>query len=462
MAWLERLQTKGLSIVTEDGFMPADLGTRGRLARTSYAYGRDVGEGLDSNVVMSPVNWILRNFTEAVPVVEVRKSRIWEYAEDHPLELRLQSPNPFYNDDLLWKATIVSYALDGNAYWQKVRNPFGEVLGYWYMPHFLVEPKWSQEGEFISHYEYRPNPGKRPINLPVRDVVHYRFGLDPRNVRKGLSPIKPLLREVFTDEEAANFSASILRNMGVPGGVIAPRDANALPSQPDVEAMKAYMRSGFTGDKRGEWLVLGTPTDIKQFGFDPQSLMLGNLRDIAEERVCAALGVPAAVVGFGSGLQQTKVGATMKELRKEAWDSCIRPMQNSLAKQLTAQALPDFQAQTRRFRVRFDASEFAASQEEETEKANRIAMLAEKGVLRVDRAQEALGLEVDSSRAIYLGPAPAGTTAEPKDEPKPDSEVAPALNGNGNGAKAETTDEALLRVIAARVGGNGLNPVNEE
>jgi HK97 family phage portal protein len=460
MAWLERLQTKGLSIVYEDGFTAIDAHLHGRLPSTARSYARDVGEGLDSNVVMSPVNWILRNFTEAVPVVEARRNGRWEYSEDHPLELLLQRPNPFYNDDLLWKATIVSYALDGNAYWQKVRNPFGEVLGYWYMPHVLVEPKWSQEGEFISHYEYRPNPGKRPINLPVRDVVHFRFGLDPRNVRKGLSPVKPLLREVFTDDEAANFSASILRNMGVPGGLIAPADKEALPDAESVKAMKDYMRSGFTGDRRGEWLVLGTPTDIKQFGFDPQSLMLGNLRDIAEERVCAALGVPAAVVGFGSGLQQTKVGATMKELRKEAWDSCIRPMQNSLAKQLTGQALPDFQAQTRRFRVRFDASEFAASQEEETEKATRFALLVEKGVLRVDRAQEALGLEVDPSRAVYLGPSAPGATpaGEREDEPEPVLNE----NGNGNSAKAETTDEALLRVIAARVSGNGFNPDNEE
>jgi HK97 family phage portal protein len=463
MAWLERLQTKGLSIVTEDGFIPADLAYQGRLPRTAYAYGRDVGEGLDSNVVMSPVNWIARNFTQAPAMVEVLRNGKWEPYADHAIGNLLRKPNPFYSGGLLWKSTIISYCLDGNAYWQKVRNPFGEVLGYWYMPHFLVEPKWSGDGsEFISHYEYRPNPAKQAIRLPVRDVVHYRYGaLDPRNPRKGLSPVKPLLREVFTDEEAANFSASILRNMGVPGGVIAPKDPNALPSQPDVEAMKAKMKSGFAGDSRGEWLVLGTPTDIKQFGFDPQSLMLGNLRDIAEERVCAALGVPAAVVGFGSGLQQTKVGATMDGLIKEAWYSCIRPMQHDMAEQATDSLVADFVVQERRYRVGFDVSKVPAFQEDEMAKAERVVLLAEKGVLRVDRAQEALGLEVDPTRAIYLGPSEAG--AAPANEP-PQEAPEPGLNGNGNGkgAKAETTDEALLRVIAARVGGNGLNPVNEE
>lgn len=423
MAWLEKLEAKAFSIniLDGDGFIPADIHSHGRLPRTAYGYARDVGQGLDSNVVMSPVNWIMRNFTEAEPIVQAKRSGTWERVEDHPLETLLHRPNPFYADDLLWKATLVSYAIDGNAYWQKVRNEIGQVVGLWYVPHFLLEPKWPADGsDFITHYEYRPDPGKRPLTLLPRDVVHFRFGLDPRNVRKGLSPVKPLLREVFTDEEAANFSASILRNMGVPGGVIAPKSGEHLPKDEDVKAMKEYMRTAFTGDKRGEWLVLGTPTETSAFGFDPQSLMLGNLRDIAEERVCAALGVPAAVVGFGAGLQQTKVGATMQELIKEAWYSCIRPMQRTISKQASMWLLPDFVTQTRRFRVHFDISEVPAFQEDHTEKATRVALLVEKGVLRVDRGQAILGLEVDPERAVYLGPAEAG--------------AAPPIVPNGNGS----------------------------
>jgi phage portal protein BeeE len=276
-----------------------------------------------------------------------------------------------------------------------------------------VEPKWPQGGSvFISHYEYRPAGLGGTIVFPVDDVVHFRFGLDPRNTRLGMSQLKPVLREVFTDEEAATFSAAILGNMGVPGGVISPASKDALPNQDDIDRMKEHMK-GFRGERRGEWLVVGSPTEIKQFGFDPNNLTLGNLRDIAEERVCAALGVPAAVVGFGSGLQQTKVGATMRELRREAWDSCIRPMQNDMGKQLTRQALPDFVTQLKRFRVRFDASDFSASQEAESEKTERAARLVESGILRVDRAQAMLRLEVDPSRAIYLGPGPAPEAPPP-------------------------------------------------
>jgi HK97 family phage portal protein len=414
--------TKGLTIMTQDGFIAQDV------AQRLWSLGTD--SMLDTNVVMSPVNWVLRNFTEADSIVERRTNGIWERDEDHALTRLLETPNPYYGEALLWKATVLSYCLDGNAYWMKVRNTFGEVLGYWYMPHFAVTPKWPQDGSiFISHYEYRPISGQGPIILSVKDVVHFRFGLDPRNTRLGMSQLKPILREVFTDEEAATFSAAILGNMGVPGGVISPSNKDALPGQDDVDRMKQHMQ-GFRGERRGEWLVLGTPTDIKQFGFDPNNLTLGNLRDIAEERVCAALGVPAAVVGFGSGLQQTKVGATMRELRREAWDSCIRPMQNDMAKQLDRQALPDFVTQLKRFRVRFDASDFSASQEQESEKSKRVATLVEAGILRVDRAQQMLGLEVDPSRAIYLGAGSAPKPGAAEDNGIP-AALAARMNGNG-------------------------------
>ncbi|MGE4163877.1 MAG: phage portal protein [Vicinamibacterales bacterium] len=408
---VRRWVLKDYQVFADDGFIAADA------AQRWSRYGQLPDDFLASNVIMSPVNWILRNFTEAEAVVERRQTHGWQSDPDHELSRLLAQPNPFYGDNLLWKATVLSLCFDGNGYWQKIRNRFGDVLGFWYLPHFLVEPRWPLDGSrFLSHYEYRPVPAGQPIRLPVDDVVHYRVGLDPTNTRKGLSMLKPLLREVFTDDEAATFTSAILGNMGVPGGLIAPSSNDALPTEDDVKFLKAKMQS-FRGTQRGEWLVLGQPTEVKQFGFDPNALQLANLRDIAEERVCAALGVPAAVVGFGSGLQQTKVGATMRELRKEAWNSCIRPLQNDSAKQLSHQIIPDFVVQTRRFRVRFDTSTFAASQEEETEKAERVSGLVTAGILRVDRAQAMLGLEVDPDRAIYLGgggaPKPRAGATEP-------------------------------------------------
>lgn len=440
MGWLTKMQqsagTKG------DDFTPAQSFRISQLPNSRYPYGRSVKHGLDSNVVMAPVNWILRNFTEAELRMQRKTKGMWQPLPDHDVIELIDRPNKFYDGDLLWKATLTSYVLEGDAYWLKVRNVFGGVIQLMYLPHFLVEPKGSGD-ELITHYEYRPWWGAPKVDLDLRDVIHFRFGLDPRDMKHGLSPLKPLLREVFTDDEAANFSATILKNMGVPGGVIAPKDGSSLPNSDDVEEMREYMKKAFNGDRRGEWLVLGTPTETSQFGFDPNQLMLGNLRDIAEERVCAALGIPSAVVGFGSGLQSTKVGATMKELRRLAWTSAVQPMQRSLARQASSELIPEFQTQERRFRLWFDVSSVPAFQEEETELARRVTLLVEKGLLRVDRGQEMLGLEVDDTQAVYL--RPMGSLAIPADglAPTPPPGL-PSPNGNGNGDEEDEDEQEVM------------------
>ncbi|MFW6089689.1 MAG: phage portal protein [Gemmatimonadota bacterium] len=415
-------------------------------ARHAAAGRTKIGDGRGANVVMAPIQWIQRTFTLAEPVVQERDGRLWKPLPEHPAEERLSDPNPFYDGDTLMKAMVLSFCIDGNAYWRKIRSRLRGVVELWYIPHWLIEPKWPRDGStFISHYEYTPLDGTK-IDLDPDDVVHARNGLDPDNPRKGLSPIKAALREVLTDEEASAFSAYILHNMGVPGGVIAPEDAASAPDQGDVEELKEYMEKGFAGKNRGRWLVLGSPTKVQQFGFDPNRLMIGPLRDISEERICAALGVQPAVVGFGAGLQQTKVGATMRELVRLARVNCIEPTQDTIAKQLTRQLLPEFDPDPRRRRIRFDNASVPLFAEEETERAKRVGTLVSNGVLRVDHAQEMVGLEVDDSQAIYLRPttheavragkAPEGGSGGGSEDgrdgdPPPPNRLRPAMHRNG-------------------------------
>ena len=417
---------KSLTILSDrTGFIPISLVHAGV---TSV----NTNRGLMANVVMAPVMWIQRTFTEAELVVQRRKADgIWERVMDHPLEELIAEPNDSYDGDALWKATVLSYAMDGNAFWWKVRNAYGEVIELWYIPHWMIRPIWPLDNSaFITAYQVTMGMQTPTLLLP-RDVVHFRFGIDPEYPRLGLAPLKSVMREVESDMQAAEFSETIVGNMGVPGLIFAPKDNSQSITPDQLKELRDYLQNASGGSNRGKNIVLGKATDVTQLGFDPNKIMLPNLRDISEERVCAILGIPAAVVGFGAGLQTTKVGATMREVVKLAWIQCLIPMQKTMARQLTKQLLPDFVAQTRRFRARFDMTEASSFQEEFDLRASTISRLVEKGILRVDRAQQMLGLEVDDTREVYLVP-----TATPEVDPAAD----PALTTAPTEPSAPGTD----------------------
>ncbi|MBA5777465.1 phage portal protein [Stappia sp. F7233] len=396
---------------------------QGLLKGTRYDYRKAVGDGLDTSVVTAPVQWIGRALPEARLTVTSRRGRqVTEISEHGALQL-IRRPNAYYGDIALWMATVFSFCLDGNAYWIKLRNGAGRPGELWYVPHWTMEPFGSDDGEkFISHYRYTPGGGLQPMRLEAEEVVHFRHGLNPRNPRKGLSPLDGAIREIFMDLESSNFVASLLRNMGVPGVVISPKSGGAVAVE-DVEATKSWFQEAFGGDRRGGPLVMGAPTDVTPYGFNPQQMNMSEARDVAEERVCACLGIPPAIVGFGAGLQSTKVGATMTEMRKIAWHNGVLPLARMFSDEIERSLLPDF-GETRGLTMWWDTSEVLALQDDEDKETERWNKRVQGGWAMVAEARAAAGLEVDDSHRIYLRPfssveVPAGAPPRTvEDEPK--------------------------------------------
>ncbi len=307
-----------------------------------FDYTKRVGTGLGASVVMAPIQWIQRAMLEAPLVVEVQKEEgEWEVQQQHPLTMLLNTPNDFYAGSHLWSGTVFSYLTDGNAYWIIIRNGQGMPAELWYVPHWMMMPVGSKDGSvFITHYEYSVS-GKR-IRIEREDVVHFRQGVDPKNPRLGISPLGSALREIWTDMEAAEFIASVLRNGGIPGLLLSPDSDAIQPGPGDADIIKAYVKERTTGSRRGEPMVLSGKTKVERLSWNPKELDLTSASDRSEERVCALIGIPAAVVGFSAGLQSTKVGATMQEMRKLAWWNGVIPLQTSIGDVAQRVLIPSF------------------------------------------------------------------------------------------------------------------------
>lgn len=401
------------------------------LPRTSFDYEAEVGKGRQSAIIMACVRWIQRTFPEAPVMLErMDKDKQWQRIYQHSLLSLLDEPNSYYDGLLLQAATISDLALSGNAYWIKLRSSAGRVVQLWWIPSSLIAPKWPQEQQdiFISHYEYKP--GYQIIKVRPEDVVHFREGIDSDNIRKGLSPIKSLFREIFTDDEASNMTASLLKNMGVPGMVIAPEQGGMGMPQ-DVKATKEWFKQQFTGDYRGEPLVMSGPTKVQPFTLSPKDMSLKELRRIPEERISGVLGIPAIVAGLGAGLDRSTF-SNYAEAREAAYESNIIPMQRLTASVIKRSLLGEFEDDLSSWRVGYDLSEIRVLQEDEDKKAGRVGGMVKDGFLKVNDAQRLTGVPVDESQDYYLRPFNVVAVS---------GEASPARSSKKLGLKAKLNDE---------------------
>lgn len=412
-----------------------------RYANTNLNYRQEAGDLGGSSLVMAAVNWMGTTLPEApLQVLQRKSAKVFEPLDGHPLVELLNYPTRYlakddsvrqwYAGELLWKAFAFSWLIDGNVYFRKVRNSSGQVIQLWYEPHFSIRPRWPQDGsEFISYYEVERNG--RWWRVETDDVIHFRYGVDPNNDRLGLSPVASLYREIFTDNERARYSALILRNGGVIPFILSPAAGSTVGLK--AEEIKAEWEYRTTRDNIGRPIVLQGAVAVQEIGASPDKLLVDKASAIPEERVAAVLGIPAAVLGFGVGLDQTKVGATMRELREQAYESFLIPSQRLIAAELNAQLLPEF-GDVSNLKVQHDLSQVRVLQEDREKLFKREIDAYQGDVKTRAETRSALGLDTTPEDEVYFSEWKAALA--PKPEIQAPDDDAPQLT-NGKDREAE-------------------------
>lgn len=407
------------AVSDERGWTPIGGTWSNWLPSAGRDYKKDAGDLHDNSIVLGCIKWQGRVWPEAPPIVQVEaKDGEWEKVKKHPYPLFLDTPNPWEDGVILWQATLLSLAVDGNAYWYILRSAAGKPAAYQYLPHFCIEPYRADGAIHTTHYRVMARDGYKYV--PASEIVHLRDGKDPRNTLKGLSPLGAVLREVVADNEAATYGAAMLRNMGMPGVILSPKggeaNGSAGPLNPIwVNSFKETWKSKFGGENRGEPFLNGFPLDVSAPAFSPEQMALDHVRDIPEERVTAALGIPAAVVGFGTGLEQTTNRATVEELARWAWRHNIIPTQRLIACQLTRHAQAEGWLKPGE-RLAFDLSQVHALQEDEGALIERLVKACGGPIMSLNEGRARVNLPPVPEGDEIRQPMPA---LAPGDQPKP-------------------------------------------
>jgi HK97 family phage portal protein len=369
--------------------------TRLILGGTQFDYAEGAGKVYDNSVVLTCIQWKANAISECDLIVQQRTPKGWKRVDTVASRAAvsvINRPNEYYNGGSLLKGAVLSWDVRGQWFALKRRDRLNRMMGLYWIPHYQIVPSSdvnNAEGtKLITNYYYTPK-GYGPMSYDPSEVIHVRNGIDPEDPRCGLSPLAAALRDVCTENEAANWLASILRNGGAPSVWITPKTGKDLPAPtPDQWGrLKDYVNE-FIQDKRGEAATMPIPVEMIRPSFSPAELDLGAIREIPTSRICAAEGIDPMVVGLPS---QSKTYSNLAEARDSAGKQTILPMLAEWADQLGFQVLPEFGLDPSQYRFRWDTSNVSWLQDETDSLHERLRKNWEAGAYDLARYKELLG-----------------------------------------------------------------------
>ena len=284
--------------------------------------------------------------------------------------------------------------VDGNAYWRKLRSGTtgtGNVVELWPISPRRIVPTTEQgSAAFVDYYRYWYS-GSQYVDLPPADVVHFRYGLDDTDHRLGCSPLRRLVREISSDDQATRYADRLLANLAI-SGLSLEFDKDSPPiDQATADELKARVNAAYGGDNVGSTAVLSPGAKLNALGFSPEQLDMKTLHRVPEERISAVLGVPAIVAGLGAGLDRSTF-SNVREAREMFTEAKLIPLWRHIAGEITLQLVPDFTSDAA-IVVDFDTDEVRALADDQNAEAARLKILVEAGIISTDEARAEIGYE---------------------------------------------------------------------
>lgn len=396
---------------------------------------------LNSLIAMG-VDYFASNCAASPLIVEAKQGDKWKEIE-HDLTQIARCPNPDYTWSVLAHGIAQSWQLDGNVYILDWPSKAGQTLSWHWLPHDRVTPMddgQSQDGsKLVTHYRYEI-PGGGTVDFDPSVIIHLRRGIDPTNMRKGWSPVKSALKEIWGDNVATTYTAALIDNSAVPSLIISPDARAGQPdlSQEHVKGMVDALRRLFTREGAGRAGFLPKGVKVEKLSWSPKELDLGDLSDRQVSRICGAMGFDPMVLGLPSA---NKTYANREEAEDAAYSRIISPFKDMVAEQLTAKYLIGKLGE-RNTRVGWDNSKIAALQDDMTEIAARATTMFQGGYITRAEAREMVGLPFGPEDEIYyMEPSVDGEEPEPEKDGK---------SGNDAGDRAKTVADKLRELAAAR------------
>ena len=384
-------------------------------------YNRYALEGFSQNeVVFACISMLASSAAEPRMAAYRNTAKKPEPVENAPILDVLDNPNPFLSRYDFWATIMMYLAIAGNAYVEKVRSASGQVVELW-----LLRPDRVRvipdARTFVGGYQYQI--GADWFILPAGDVIHFKTR-NPYDDYYGLPPLAVAARRVDTDNFMREFTASFFRNAGVPSGLL-------TISRTVEEQERAMIQNRFRGSYGGPagWnslMVLDgeSGATYQQMGMPlgERGLVLPELDEINETRICQVFGVRPSLIGAKVGTRGSGLAGGSRRADSEAfWDETLVPIYRQLAADMTRGLVHEF---TGIDYLEFDLSDVRALQPDEDAIHDRVRKDMLAGIITREEARVELGHdpEPDASQTWVL---PSNIMPEPVTPEEPDPNALP-------------------------------------
>lgn len=369
------------------------------------AYARE-GYGRQE-LVFACVSEIATSAAEArLRVVTVDRDGTQQEDSASPLAALLARPNPQQSQFEFLELLHTYLQIAGNAYVFKLRSgPGGRVTALHLLRPDRVRVWPGADG--LRGYIYTLDGVEHHL-LPG-DIGHIRRP-NPFSDWYGLSPLHVIARIANVDSALTAYTKVFFQNAGVPSGLLNLK--RKLQSQDEASRIRAAWRAQFGGAAQN-WhrlAILDEDASYQQIAIDLDHMAMPDLRNITESRICAAFGVPPILVGANVGLQRSTF-ANYAEARRSFWDETLAPEYRRVVDAFNLFLAPEF---TGGGRIEADFSQVRALQDDADQRATRVAMLFEKGIVTLNEARTELGYDsIDGGIGPFVRMPAAVTPVDP-------------------------------------------------
>ncbi|ARU40199.1 hypothetical protein CCB80_03215 [Armatimonadetes bacterium Uphvl-Ar1] len=403
--------SKSAPIVSQSG---TGLDLRMLLPQSTVDYQAELEGKLHLNSLLAMgVDYFASNIAMSPLIVEASKAEAggvrWSPVDGHEAQERAAMPNPHYSWSRLAFGMAQSWLLDGNVFILDWPSVTGGSNGWFWLPHDLVEVHDDQQSDvaapqdgsrLVTYYRYY-QPGGGYIDFSPDVMIHLARGFDLRDPKRGFSPVKAAIKEIYGDNVATTYTSAILDNAGVVSLMFSPdmrQKTQVIIDKEDAKSLPDQIRKFFTREGAGKAMWSPVGVQVQKLAFSPAEMDLGPLTDRTIARICGAMGFDPMVLGLPSA---NKTYANREAADDAAYTRIITPAKEQWAEQITVKYLKQKLGE-KNTRIAWDNSRVPALQDDRTETATVAALLFEKGIITQARALEMIGDPFDEENEVNI------------------------------------------------------------